>query len=155
MLHVLRKQQTTKSVLHSPHLVGGSAVVPAQSWEASKVPARLLSLLKLYNNTTTTTAITTHDYYYYCGYYHSITITITIIITITARRLRAGPRDCRPARRPVLRASPDTARFRGNHLSNATCLPQCFFKSGEECSTLRCSSTRRNTHKTNESALDT
>ena len=40
--------------------------------------------------------------------------------------------------------------FRGNHLSNTTCLTQAFFKSGEECSTLWCSLTRRKTHKTSE-----
>ena len=38
--------------------------------------------------------------------------------------------------------------LRGNHLSNTTCLTRAFFKSGEECSTLWCSLTRRKTHKT-------
>ena len=35
----------------------------------------------------------------------------------------AGDRGCAPT-------------SRGNHLSNATCLTQAFFKRGEECSTL-------------------
>ena len=43
---------------------------------------------------------------------------------------------------------------RGNNLSNTTCLTQAFFKRGEECSKLRWSLTRRNTHKTNEAVVD-
>ena len=35
-------------------------------------------------------------------------------------------------------------------LSNTTCLTQVFFNSGEDCSTLWCSLTRRNTHKTSD-----
>ena len=47
-----------------------------------------------------------------------------------------------------------TAWLRGNHLSNATCLTQVFFKSGEECSMLWCSLTRQHTHITQEAVLD-
>ena len=45
-------------------------------------------------------------------------------------------------------------KFRGNHLSNTTCLRLVFFKNGELCSNLWRSLTRRNTHTTNEAALD-
>ena len=41
----------------------------------------------------------------------------------------------------------------GSHLSNATCLTQVFFKSGEECSKLRWFSTRQKAHKTNEACI--
>ena len=47
-----------------------------------------------------------------------------------------------------------TPTFGGNHLSDTTCLTQALFKRGEECSKVWCSLTRRNTHKTNEAALD-
>ena len=43
---------------------------------------------------------------------------------------------------------------RGNHLSNTTCLPQVFFKSGELLRKLWCPLTRRRTHKTSEAVLD-
>ena len=42
----------------------------------------------------------------------------------------------------------------GGHLSNTTCPTQAFFKSGEECGTLRRSWMRRKTRKTNEAVLD-
>ena len=41
-----------------------------------------------------------------------------------------------------------------NHLSNTTCLTQVVFKSDEYFNKLWWSLTRRNTHKTNEAALD-
>ena len=47
-------------------------------------------------------------------------------------------------------------QFRGNHLSNATCLTptQVFFNSGEPCGRLQGSLTRRRAHRTDEAVLD-
>ena len=44
--------------------------------------------------------------------------------------------------------------LRGNHLSNTTCLPLVYFKSGEQGSKLWWPLTRKTTHKTNEAVLD-
>ena len=46
-----------------------------------------------------------------------------------------------------------TESFRGNHLSNTTCLTRCFFKRDEQCSTVWCSLTRRNTQKNQHAQL--
>ena len=44
--------------------------------------------------------------------------------------------------------------FRGNHLSNATCLTHVSFKSDESCSNVWWSLTRRKEYQTNEAILD-
>ena len=44
--------------------------------------------------------------------------------------------------------------FRGNHLSNTTCLTQVFFKRCERFGELWRSSTRGKTHKANQAAID-
>ena len=51
------------------------------------------------------------------------------------------------------RADGDLADVKGNHFSDATCLT-CIFFSGESCSKLWRSLTRRRTHKSSEAVLD-
>ena len=84
------------------------------------------------------------------------------------QRVPSGPKKTPPSQqktsRKTLGSSPriprshskgwGVAQFRGNHLSNTTCLTRVLFKRGGEYSKSRWSLTRRNTHQTNEAVWD-